>query len=169
MTAADFLTILRVGLTPLIMILWVSPSPSLRWLGLALFVIAGMTDFFDGMVARRSHRTTKLGSYLDPLADKILVLGTGLALVAAHRLDLWLIFVVLLRELAITGLRSVLQSGTHMPASYAAKWKTTGQLFALGASSVLTGWVPAVFWTIAVILTVWTAVEYFAQHWAHIE
>lgn len=169
MNAADAVTIVRVLLTPVIMVLWKSGRPQWQWIGLAIFVLAGVTDFVDGRLARASHITTKLGAYLDPLADKILVLGAGLALVAGGRLSMWLLLVVLLRELAITGLRAVLKAGVHMPASVAAKWKTTAQLFALGSSSVLTGWLPAVLWAIAIALTVWTAWEYFRHHWALIE
>ncbi len=130
-----------------------------------LFIVAGFTDLFDGMIARRTHNTTKFGAYLDPLADKILVLGTGLALVFTHRLMMWILFVLLIRELAVTGLRSILPRDHYMPASYGAKWKTTVQLIALGASAVLTGIIPGILWSAALALTVWTGFEYFYQHW----
>jgi CDP-diacylglycerol--glycerol-3-phosphate 3-phosphatidyltransferase len=148
-----------------VLILWLSPHESVRWWGVALFVVAGFTDYFDGMVARTTHRTTAVGAYLDPLADKILVLGTGLALVSTHRLAVIVLFILLLRELSITGLRSVLPKDHHMPASPAAKWKTTAQMIALGASSVLSGPVPWGLWIIALGLTLWTGFEYFYQHW----
>ncbi|MDA8193185.1 MAG: CDP-diacylglycerol--glycerol-3-phosphate 3-phosphatidyltransferase [Thermaerobacter sp.] len=169
MTLADFVTLLRVGLTPAVMLLWQSPNLSIRWLGVILFTVAGLTDFIDGRIARASRTATKLGAYLDPLADKILVLGAGLALVAHHLLSFWLVFVILLRELSITGLRSVLRADVHMPASPVAKWKTTAQLVSLGASAVLRGWIPAVLWTVAIVLTIWTAVEYFRSHWGVID
>ncbi len=145
--------------------LWLNPHESVRWLGVLLFVIAGFTDYFDGIVARNTHHTTQVGAYLDPLADKILVLGTGLALVSIHRLAAAVLFIVLVRELSVTGLRSVLPKDQHMPASPAAKWKTTVQMIALGASSVLSGPVPWVLWIAAISLTLWTGFEYFYQHW----
>lgn len=165
MTLADILTILRVVLTPVVMGLWVSPHPAVRLLGLAVFIAAGVTDLLDGLAARAIGRTTRFGAYLDPLADKILVLGAAMALIAVGRLSVWLVLVLLVRELAVTGLRAVLPAESHMPASLAAKWKTTSQLIALGASAVLTGLVPAVLWSIALVLTVWSATEYFRHHW----
>lgn len=145
--------------------LWLSPHETVRWWGVGLFVIAGFTDYFDGVVARNTHRTTQVGAYLDPLADKILVLGTGMALVSTHRLAAGVLFIILVRELSVTGLRSVLPKDRHMPASPAAKWKTTVQMIALGASSVLSGPIPWVLWIVALALTLWTGIEYFYQHW----
>jgi CDP-diacylglycerol--glycerol-3-phosphate 3-phosphatidyltransferase len=152
-------------LAPVVAAFWLSASSSLRWWGLGVFVVAGFTDLFDGIVARHTKHTTQFGAYLDPLADKILVLGTGLALVSAHRLAVWILFLILIRELAVTGLRSILPRDQYMPASYAAKWKTTVQLIALGASSVLVGMIPDIFWALALALTLWTGFEYFYQHW----
>lgn len=164
MNPADGLTSLRVVLTPVVMVLWASSRLSAHWIGLMLFVVAGLTDFFDGKLARRSTPTV-FGAYLDPLADKILVMGAASMLVATHHLSVWLLFVILVRELSITGLRSVLPHDKKLPASYLAKWKTTGQLFAVGSSSVMHGWIPDILWAIAIFLTVWTAGEYFWQHW----
>ncbi|MCY0880476.1 MAG: CDP-diacylglycerol--glycerol-3-phosphate 3-phosphatidyltransferase [Firmicutes bacterium] len=165
MTYADALSASRIVLAPAIMACFMSPSESWRIIGLVLFIIAGLTDYADGKLARRAGKTTRLGAYLDPLADKVLVLGAGIALAAAGRLSVWIVFVVLIRELAITGLRSVLPANVHMPASLLAKWKTTGQLVALGASAVLTGWLPDGLWAIALALTIWTGIQYFIWHW----
>ncbi|WP_053958790.1 CDP-diacylglycerol--glycerol-3-phosphate 3-phosphatidyltransferase [Sulfobacillus thermosulfidooxidans] len=165
MNVADYVTLSRVVLTPVVIACWLEPSAQWHWFGLAIFIVAGLTDFIDGRLARHLTHTTRVGSYLDPLADKILVLGAGLALIATGRLSAWLLFIVLLRELAITGLRSVLPPGTTMAASYPAKWKTTSQLFALGASAVLGGWVADGFWAVAIILTIWTGWEYFYHYW----
>ncbi len=165
MKVADYVTLSRVVLTPVVMACWVAPSSQWHWIGLVVFIVAGLTDFADGRLARYSAHTTRIGSYLDPLADKILVLGSSLALVSGGRLSMWIVFVILLRELAITGLRSVLPPGTTMAASYPAKWKTTAQLFALGASAVLIGWIPDLLWGVAIVLTVWTGGEYFYHYW----
>lgn len=169
MTLADGITLSRVLLTPVVMVLWISPHLGLRLVGLVVFIVAGLTDYVDGRVARAQKTTTKLGGYLDPLADKVLVLGAGMALVSVGLLLVWWLLVVLLRELAVTGLRSVLQSGSHMPASVWSKWKTTVQMVALGASAVLHGVVPNVLWAIAVILTIGTGVEYFQQNWQYVK
>ncbi|MCY0884536.1 MAG: CDP-alcohol phosphatidyltransferase family protein, partial [Firmicutes bacterium] len=100
MSVVDWLTASRVLLTVPVLALWLSPGAEARWWGLAVFVLAGLTDFADGRLARRLGRTTRLGAYLDPLADKVLVLGTAAALVAGGRLSAWVYLVVLVRELA---------------------------------------------------------------------
>lgn len=169
MSTADRLTLLRGVLTPAVMILWLSPAAEWRWVGLGIFIVAGITDFLDGRAARASNNATKLGGYLDPLADKFLVLGSGLALLFVHRAPIWWLAIVLLRELAITGLRSMLKPGIHMPASRLAKGKTVLQLFALGAASILHGLVPEALLVLSGALTVWTGWDYIHQHWRHIE
>jgi CDP-diacylglycerol--glycerol-3-phosphate 3-phosphatidyltransferase len=150
------------------MICWNLGPTHWHWIGLIIFIVAALTDFADGRLARRAAQTTRLGAYLDPLADKILVLGASLALISQGRLSIWIVFILLLRELAIMGLRSVLPSDTTMAASYAAKWKTTAQLVALGASAVLSGWVPDALWAVAISLTIWTGGEYFYHYWPEI-
>ncbi len=165
MNAADQVTLSRVVLTPAVVAMWLVPAPRWHWIGLAVFIVAGVTDFIDGRLARHASNTTRFGAYMDPLADKILVLGSGLALIASDRLSVWILFILLLRELAVTGLRSVLPPGTTMGASRVAKWKTTSQLFALGASAVLTGVVPDGLWVLALALTVWSGGEYFYHYW----
>ncbi|POB11562.1 CDP-diacylglycerol--glycerol-3-phosphate 3-phosphatidyltransferase [Sulfobacillus sp. hq2] len=162
---ADQVTLSRIILTPVVVALWLAHAPKWHWIGLVVFIIAGMTDFVDGRLARHASKTTHFGAYMDPLADKILVLGSGLALIASNRLSVWIVLILLLREFAITGLRSILPAGTTMGASAVAKWKTTGQLFALGASAVLTGMVPIVFWVVALTLTIWSGIEYFYRYW----
>lgn len=165
MNAADYVTLSRVVMTPIVMVCWYQPAVKWHWIGLVIFILASVTDFVDGKVARYAAHTTKMGSYLDPLADKILVLGAGLALVATARLSGWLLFLILFRELAITGLRSILPVGTTMAASYPAKWKTTSQLFAIGSSAVLGGWISGTLWVVAAVLTIWTGAEYFYHYW----
>lgn len=165
MTLADRLTWGRVLLTPIIVWLWTGTGSTERSVGLALFLVAGITDYLDGRVARAAGQSSRVGSYLDPLADKVLVLGAALALVEVHRLSLWIALILLIRELAVTGLRSILPPGEEMPASYWAKWKTTVQMAALAVSLLWTGLLPDGLWVLAVGLTVFTGWEYFWKHW----
>ncbi len=165
MNLADQVTLSRVVLTPIVVAMWLNPQPQWHWIGLAVFIVAGLTDFVDGRLARRADHTTRFGAYMDPLADKILVLGSGLALVSTGRLSVWLLLILLFRELAVTGLRSVLPAGSTMAASRIAKWKTTVQMVAIGASAVLAGLLPDVLWAGAVALTLWSGGEYFYRYW----
>lgn len=163
---ADVLTWARVGATPLVMGLWLSPGEGARWAGTALFVAAGLTDWLDGRLARRSGLTSAVGTYLDPVADKILVLGGALAQVAAHQLSPWWAFGILVRELAVTGLRAVLPPGRTLPASPAAKWKTTWQMAALASTAVSREAWTFGLWAVAMLLTLGTGAQYFVSQGA---
>lgn len=156
-------------MTPFIIWFWCIPSPTFHWIGLVIFIVAGLTDFADGRIARHLQQTSRFGSYVDPFADKLLVLGSAVALVFDHRIFLWWFVVVLARELAVTTLRSVLKPGAHMPASRIAKWKTVTQLFSVGAASVLTGPVPIVLLALSGVMTVWTGYEYIRGYWKWID
>ncbi len=166
---ADWLTVSRVILTPIIAWLWIAAPLTLHWLGLWIFIAAGLTDAADGRIARHFKQTTRFGSYMDPFADKILVLGTAAVLVYDHRLAVWWFFLVLARELSVTTLRSVLKPGVSMPAVRAAKWKTLTQLFAVGAAAVLSGLLPLGLAVLSAVLTVWTGIEYIRRFWPVID
>lgn len=166
---ADWLTFSRVLLTPVIAAMWLSPALAWRWAGVAVFVVAGLTDVADGRIARYLNQASRFGAYVDPLADKLLVLVTAAVLVFDHRLAVWWLALVVARELAVTTLRSVLKPGVSMPARPLAKWKTLVQLFAVGAASVLSGWIPLTLLILSGALTVWTGGEYIRDYWPHIE
>lgn len=166
---ADGLTFSRVLLTPLIAWLWLARPLAWHWIGLWLFVAAGLTDAADGRIARHLKQTSRFGSYVDPFADKLLVLGSATVLVFDHRLQVWWFLVVLARELAVSTLRSVLKPGSEMPASRVAKGKTLTQMVTVGAAAVLTGSVPLGFAILSAGLTVWTGVEYVVKFWPAID
>ncbi len=125
-----------------------------------IFVIASITDFFDGFIAREFNATSKLGEILDPLADKMLVLGAFLGLLYLHRANAWAIYLILVREFFITALRiSMAQEGLSVKASFTGKVKTVSQMFAIGF--LLMNWPCAncLLW-VAVILTLYSGYEY---------
>ena len=145
----------------------------------AAFIIAAVTDFFDGWLARRWSVTSLIGAILDPIADKILVCGAILGLLAVRAP--WVLIpggVILFREFAVSALREVLAPrGIKLPVTFLAKTKTTLQLFALGALMIIWFWpvwgliIPveqlhAMYLTaaltldVAAVVTVWTGVEY---------
>jgi cardiolipin synthase len=106
-----------------------------RWIALALFLVAAITDWFDGYLARRLNQGSALGRMMDPIADKLVVATALVALVATGGIAGWSIvaaLAILLREIAVSGFREHLgQAGIVVPVSGLAKWKTTAQLVAL--------------------------------------
>ena len=125
-----------------------------------LFVIASITVFFDGYIARNFNAVSKLGEILDPLADKMLILGAFLGLLFLHRANTWAVYLILVREFFITGLRVVMASeGLSIKASFAGKVKTVSQMGAIGF--LLMNWPCAdcLLW-IAVILTLYSGADY---------
>ena len=125
-----------------------------------IFVIASVTDFFDGYIARSWDQKTKLGAILDPLADKMLILAAFLGLMMLGRASAWAVYLILVREFFITGFRVVMASdGVEVAASMAGKIKTVSQMFAVGF--LLMSWPGGelLLW-IAVALTLYSGFEY---------
>ena len=125
-----------------------------------IFVIASITDFFDGYIARNFNATSKLGEILDPLADKLLTLGAFLGLLYLHRANPWAVYLILVREFFITGLRVVMASeGLSVKASFAGKVKTVFQMIAIGF--LLMNWpLGNILLWIAVFLTLYSGLDY---------
>lgn len=139
MTIPNILTLARLGLLPLIMaglFMEAQLGPIATWFCFVLYVIAAITDFFDGWLARKLNQITPLGTFLDPICDKVFVGALLVLLVGFGRLEgLWMIPVILIlsREFLVSGLREYL--GPHdvkLPVTNLAKWKTTLQMIALG-------------------------------------
>lgn len=160
---------IRLLLAPLMFFLLVNQESSLfygidrSWLDFFaafIFVLASATDFFDGYIARTFNQITTLGSILDPLADKMLTLAGFLGLMMLHRASEWAIFLIISRELFITGLRvSAVSQGLDISASFMGKLKTVVQMIAIGF--LLMNWIGAtvILW-IAVGLTLYSGYEY---------
>ena len=125
-----------------------------------IFVIASVTDFFDGFIARSWNQMTKLGAILDPLADKMLMLAGFLGLVMINRASVWAVFLMLSREFFITGLRVVAVSeGKDVASTMAGKIKTVVQMFAIGFLIMNWPYATEILW-LAVILTIYSGYEY---------
>ena len=125
-----------------------------------LFVLASATDFFDGYIARELQQETLLGKILDPLADKMLVLAAFLGLMIDGSASAWAIYIIIVRELFITGLRTVAVSeGIDVAASWAGKVKTVSQMIAIGFLLMHWPFADALLW-IAVALTLYSGAEY---------
>jgi len=125
-----------------------------------IFVIASITDFFDGFIARNFNAVSKLGEILDPLADKLLTLGAFLGLLYLHRANAWAVYLILVREFFITGLRVAMASeGLSVKASFAGKVKTVSQMVAIGFLLMNWPFGNLLLW-IAVGLTLYSGVDY---------
>jgi cardiolipin synthase len=137
----NILTYGRIAAVPLVIgcMFWQSILHGglwLRWVGLAIFIAAGITDFFDGYFARIWGQQSSLGRMLDPIADKLLVSSCLLMLAAEDTIHGWALLaavVILCREILVSGMREYLaELRVSVPVTRLAKWKTTLQLFAVG-------------------------------------
>jgi CDP-diacylglycerol--glycerol-3-phosphate 3-phosphatidyltransferase len=124
------------------------------------FVLASATDFFDGYIARELNQMTMLGAILDPLADKMLTLAAFLGLLAMGDASPWAIYIIIIRELFITGLRTVAVSeNLDISASWAGKVKTVAQMIAIGFMLMHWPFADILLW-FAVLLTLYSGAEY---------
>lgn len=161
----NWLTVLRIALIPTGV--WaIFHSPSAMWQSIAwlIYFVLGMTDILDGHWARKSGRTTQLGAFLDPVADKALIGSAMISLAILDRFPWWIVFVILFREIGITIFRlAVIRDGV-IPASKGGKIKTLTQNF--GVSFYILPLPESLFplrdslMAIAVFLTIWTGIDY---------
>lgn len=160
---ANWLTLLRVALVPLIAVLLLADGAPARWWALAVFAFAALTDSFDGWVARRRIGATRWGQLADPAADKVLIVGTLAILAWLGEVAWWILAVIVAREVAVTVQRSRLaRRGTVMPASVFGKAKTISQIVAvilILAPPAPEPLAQAALW-VAVALTVLSGLEY---------
>lgn len=167
------LALFRIALAPLMLIflvhrdniLFSSWDPSwLDYFAGLIFVIASITDFFDGFIARQWDQMTKLGAILDPLADKMLMLAGFLGLMIIDRASAWAVFLILSREFFITGLRVVAVSeGKNVASTLSGKIKTVVQMIAIGFLIMNWPYATALLW-VAVILTMYSGYEYIRDY-----
>lgn len=131
MNLANRLTLARIGLVPVLVLFMYLDNFYTRISALLIFVIAALTDLFDGAIARRQKTITTLGIFLDPLADKLIISAAFISFVGLKELAVpaWMVILIISREFIITGLRSLAASkNIIIPASNAGKFKTTSQI-----------------------------------------
>ena len=168
MTTANKLTIFRVVLIPVFLVL--AYMGHMRW-ALAVFVIASLTDMLDGYIARHYNQITDFGKFMDPLADKVLVMAAMCYFVEAGRMPGWALAIVLLREFAVSGMRLVaVEQGRVIAAAPSGKIKTAATMVCLclmlffgppepGDSAP--DFIAQISTAVILITTVWSGVEYF--------
>lgn len=127
-TLPNSLTFLRIFLTPVFLLLFISDSDVDKQISLAIFIIAALTDWYDGWAARKFGNVSRLGIFLDPLADKILSSTALIAFAYLNLIDLWLVIIIIVRDITITLLRSFAElKNKTIVTTYLAKAKTTIQ------------------------------------------
>ena len=126
------LTLLRIFLVPFLVVVLLTKFSGREYAGLAIFLVAAITDFFDGYIARRTNKITRLGTLLDPIADKLLISAALISLVELGLAPAWMIVIIIGREFAVSGLRSIAaQQGVTIAASPLGKGKTISQVIAI--------------------------------------
>jgi CDP-diacylglycerol--glycerol-3-phosphate 3-phosphatidyltransferase len=182
MNLANKLTLSRIAAAP-IFLFFLVPGWFGQFLGLSswgryaaagIFVLAALTDLFDGMIARKYNIISEMGKLLDPIADKLLVTTALVALVMTDGLSVWAVVIILAREFIVTGIRVVAAGqGVVIAAGRLGKWKTTFQIIAIVAIlirdfpvSLILPWLPVgnICMVIAVILTIISGIDYIVRN-----
>ena len=171
MTLASKITLIRVAFIPLFMVFMYQSGgiPSAwMWLALATFIVASITDFIDGQIARRYNQVSDFGKFLDPLADKLLTIAAMVMFCEWSMMPGWALMLVLTREFAVTGLRLVaVGKGKVIAAGWSGKVKTASTMVGLCVMMAFptVQVIAIVVNAVIVVTTIYSGVEYFAQNW----
>lgn len=163
----NLLTLFRILLVPLLVVVLLTKFEGKEFVGLGLFLLAALTDFLDGWIARRSQKITRLGQLLDPAADKILTSAAFISLVELGVAPAWMVVAIIAREFAVSALRSFAAAeGLVIPAGVWGKAKTVIQIIAISLLIIyeqlgeLERLAPVSLW-LAVIVSLYSGLEYF--------
>ena len=171
MTLASKITLIRIAFIPVYMVFMYQSGgqPGLwMWIALALFIIASITDFVDGHIARRYNQVSDFGKFLDPLADKLLTIAAMVMFCEWGMMPGWALMLVLAREFAVTGLRLVaVGKGKVIAAGWSGKVKTASTMVGLCVLMAFPTviWLAGVVNAVIVVTTIYSGIEYFAQNW----
>ena len=166
MNTANKLTMMRIFLIPVFLVVLYLEFPLHMWIALAVFVVASVTDFVDGYVARHYNQITDFGKFMDPLADKLLVVSAMLWFVESGMMPAWAVLIVVAREFAVTGLRLVaVDNGRVIAAGWSGKVKTASTMvcICLMLLPIPAGLVPICV-AVIVVTTLYSGVEYFVKN-----
>ena len=171
MTTASKITLVRVAMIPVYMVfMYLSAGePGLwMWLALGVFILASLTDYVDGQIARKCNQVSDFGKFLDPLADKLLTIAAMTMFCEWGAFPAWALMIVLTREFAVTGLRLVaVGNGTVIAAGWSGKVKTASTMIGLCVMMAFPT-DPVLSWIVMLVIvvtTVYSGVEYFIQNW----
>jgi len=169
--APNMLTLLRILMVPFVVALMFMRTPTADFGAMVIFVIASITDYFDGYLARVRNQVTIYGKLMDPLADKVLVVSALVMLQELDRIHPVVVILLICREMAITGLRALASAeGVILAASRSAKWKTATQMVAIPFLMVAPGlWglptkeIGLVLLYISLAISLWSAKDYIVE------
>ena len=168
LTLASKITLIRVALIPLILILMYIPGNAAAIAAAIVFIVASVSDFFDGYIARKYDQVSTFGKFLDPLADKFLVISVIIVLAERGIFPGWAAFLVVARELAVTSLRLfAVEKDRVIAAAKSGKIKTAFTMPALIVMMLpvsLPAWLITALWVIILILTIYSGWEYFKNN-----
>ena len=172
MNLPNKLTVARVVLIPFFVffLLFDSSNDVFKWIALAIFIVASLTDMLDGKIARKYNLVTDFGKFMDPLADKLLVCSAMIGLIELGRIPAWIVIIIIAREFTISGFRLIAaDKGRVIAASYWGKFKTTFQMIMviLMIANIEISWVQVltqiIMW-IALILTIVSLIDYLIKN-----
>ena len=165
MTTASKITLARVALIPVFMVLLLLHQ---NVAALIVFIVASATDFVDGYIARHYNPVSDFGKFLDPLADKLLVISAMLIFIQWGRMPAWVVMLVLTREFAVSGLRMIAAAnGNVIAAGWSGKVKTASTMVGLCAMILFTN--QTLDWVVSIVITVvtlYSGAEYFIKNWS---
>ncbi|MDD6325371.1 MAG: CDP-diacylglycerol--glycerol-3-phosphate 3-phosphatidyltransferase [Lachnospiraceae bacterium] len=171
MNLPNRLTVLRVCMVPVFVVfmLWDGLGSAAKYVAAAIFILASMTDWLDGYLARKNNLVTDFGKFMDPIADKLLVCSAMICLVEKGVLPAWIVIIIIGREFIISGFRLVASDkGVVIAASYWGKFKTVSQmlmviLLILDLGGVFNAIAQVLIW-VALVLTVVSLVDYMVKN-----
>ncbi len=178
MNLPNALTLTRIFLVPLLVVVLLTGRFAERELwGFVVFATAALTDYLDGYLARKRHQVTTLGKLLDPIADKLLISAAFVSLVELEIAPAWMVVIVIGREFAVTGLRSIASSqGFTIDASKLGKSKMASQVFCIGFLIVGARFPQTVLYQVGlvllwvvVVLAILSMIQYFQRFWGQID
>jgi CDP-diacylglycerol--glycerol-3-phosphate 3-phosphatidyltransferase len=166
MNLANKITMFRVVMIPVFLVFCYLTFPAARYIALGIFILASLSDFLDGHIARSRNLVTDFGKFMDPLADKVLVTAAMLVFVAWGQMPAWVLAVVITREFAISGLRMMAATdGKVIAAAWSGKVKTASTMVCIILMFLP---IPAVLnticWVVILVTTVYSGVEYFVKN-----
>ena len=170
MNLPNKLSLIRVVCIPVLVALLYFEDSACRIAAVAVFCLACLTDYFDGQIARKKNLITDFGKFIDPLADKLLVLSALIMMIHLQLIMAWVVIVILARELAVDGLRMVaVTKGAVISAAWSGKVKTFSQMILILYLMIFR--IPVMDFWVGIVLTAWTVVitlysgyQYFSQH-----
>ena len=166
MNTANKLTMLRVVMIPAFLIVLYLGFPGSSYVALVIFILASITDFVDGYIARHYNQPTDFGKFMDPLADKCLVTAAMLWFVEIGQMPAWALLIVIVREFAVSGLRMIAaDKGRVIAAGWSGKVKTASTMVCIVLMLLpIAYWVNSICVAVIVLTTIYSGVEYFTKN-----